>query len=133
MAPVSLGCTVLIVEDNPRHATTPGADAHVLRPAIVQVVHPDPNPEGKVDLCVFGPDGPRVETDVPYDDTDETTTVTKTTTVGDPPPPTVTTVTGKPGTWRWPPKVEEKPIEEPPVADAPVEDKKPNGKSKAGA
>lgn len=108
MAPVSLGRIVLVVDDNPQK-DAPGADPHVLRAAIVQVVHPDPNPDGRVDLCVFGPSGPVVQLDVPYDDTDETTTVTKTSTVGDPPPPTTTTITGKVGTWRWPARVDEKP------------------------
>jgi hypothetical protein len=107
MAPVlvSLGRIVHVIEKNPHHDTTPGSSEVVARAALVTVVHPDPNPEERVDLTVFGPGGPVVVTDIPHVEPEaaepETAKAKKAQAAAhEPAPPPV--LVGTPGTWRWP-------------------------------
>jgi len=100
MAPVlvSLGRIVHVIESNPQHDATPGSSAVVARAAIVTVVHPDPNPDERVDLTVFGPGGPVVVTDIPHAEPPDTAKAKK----AGPEPAAAPLLVGTPGTWRWP-------------------------------
>jgi hypothetical protein len=111
MAPVlvSLGRIVHVIESNPHHDTTPGSSEVVARAAIVTVVHPDPNPEERVDLTVFGPGGPVVVTNIPHAEPEaaepETAKAKKAHAADakaahEPAPAPL--LVGTPGTWRWP-------------------------------